>query len=88
LSQWWKSRRSSRCHNFFAARREISRALPRLGYRIGGESGYLAARGLVQIATMGAVLATQIDGLFDSFDESALPLQASETPDEVEQFSA
>ena len=37
----------------------------RLGYRIGGESGYLAARGLVQIATMGAVLATQIDGLFD-----------------------
>lgn len=36
-----------------------------LGYRIGGESGYLAARGLVQIATMGAVLASQIDGLFD-----------------------
>ncbi|MEO8052634.1 MAG: aminotransferase class V-fold PLP-dependent enzyme [Acidobacteriota bacterium] len=37
----------------------------RLGYRIGGESGYLAARGLVQIATMGAVIASQIDGLFD-----------------------
>jgi aspartate aminotransferase-like enzyme len=36
-----------------------------LGYRIGGESGYLAARGLVQIATMGAVLASQINGLFD-----------------------
>jgi aspartate aminotransferase-like enzyme len=37
----------------------------RLGYRIGGESGYLAARGLVQIATMGAVLASQVNGLFD-----------------------
>ena len=37
----------------------------RLGYRIGGESGYLAARGLVQIATMGAVMLSQIDGLFD-----------------------
>jgi len=36
-----------------------------LGYRIGGESGYLAARGLVQIATMGAVLASQVNGLFD-----------------------
>jgi aspartate aminotransferase-like enzyme len=36
-----------------------------LGYSIGGESGYLAARGLVQIATMGAVLAAQINGLFD-----------------------
>jgi aspartate aminotransferase-like enzyme len=36
-----------------------------LGYRIGGESGYLAARGLVQIATMGAVFASQINGLFD-----------------------
>jgi aspartate aminotransferase-like enzyme len=36
-----------------------------LGYRIGGESGYLAARGLVQIATMGAVLATQVNTLFD-----------------------
>ena len=36
-----------------------------LGYRIGGESGYLAARGLVQIATMGAVLASQINSLFD-----------------------
>lgn len=36
-----------------------------LGYRIGGESGYLAARGLVQIATMGAVFANQINGLFD-----------------------
>ena len=36
-----------------------------LGYRIGGESGYLAARGLVQIATMGAVLASQVNALFD-----------------------
>ena len=36
-----------------------------LGYLIGGESGYLAARGLVQIATMGAVLASQVNGLFD-----------------------
>jgi len=36
-----------------------------LGYRIGGESGYLAARGLVQIATMGAVQASQVDSLFD-----------------------
>lgn len=37
----------------------------RLGYQIGGESGYLAARGLVQIATMGAVLASQVNTLFD-----------------------
>jgi aspartate aminotransferase-like enzyme len=36
-----------------------------LGYRIGGESGYLAARGLVQIATMGAVFTGQINTLFD-----------------------
>jgi aspartate aminotransferase-like enzyme len=36
-----------------------------LGYRIGGESGYLAARGLVQIATMGAVFSGQINTLFD-----------------------
>lgn len=36
-----------------------------LGYRIGGESGYLAARGLVQIATMGAVFSGQINALFD-----------------------
>ena len=36
-----------------------------LGYRIGGESGYLAVRGLVQIATMGAVQASQVDRLFD-----------------------
>jgi hypothetical protein len=36
-----------------------------LGYRIGGESGYLAARGLVQIATMGAVQARHVDSLFD-----------------------
>jgi aspartate aminotransferase-like enzyme len=37
----------------------------RLGFQIGGESGYLAARGLVQIATMGAVLASQVNTLFD-----------------------
>lgn len=36
-----------------------------LGYRIGGESGYLATRGLVQIATMGAVFSGQINALFD-----------------------
>jgi aspartate aminotransferase-like enzyme len=36
-----------------------------LGYRIGGESGYLAARGLVQIANMGAVFSSQINTLFD-----------------------
>jgi aspartate aminotransferase-like enzyme len=36
-----------------------------LGYQIGGESGYLAERGLVQIANMGAVSAGQIEGLFD-----------------------
>ena len=35
------------------------------GYDIGGQSGYLAERRLVQIATMGAVMAAQIDGLFD-----------------------
>ena len=37
----------------------------RLGYSIGGESGYLAQRGLVQIANMGAVRAEQIEQLFD-----------------------
>ena len=36
-----------------------------LGYSIGGESGYLAKRGLVQIANMGAVRAEQIEQLFD-----------------------
>jgi aspartate aminotransferase-like enzyme len=36
-----------------------------LGYSIGGESGYLRRRGLVQIATMGAILATHIEDLFD-----------------------
>ena len=35
-----------------------------LGYWIGGESGYLHSRGLVQIATMGAVLAAHIEDLF------------------------
>jgi aspartate aminotransferase-like enzyme len=34
------------------------------GYRIGGESGYLAQRGFVQIATMGAVVANHIHELF------------------------
>jgi aspartate aminotransferase-like enzyme len=37
----------------------------KLGYSIGGESGYLAQRGLVQIANMGAVRAEQIEQLFD-----------------------
>jgi aspartate aminotransferase-like enzyme len=36
-----------------------------LGYSIGGESHYLADRGLVQIANMGAVQAEQIERLFD-----------------------
>ena len=35
-----------------------------LGYWIGGESGYLRARGLVQIATMGAVFDSHIEDLF------------------------
>jgi aspartate aminotransferase-like enzyme len=36
-----------------------------LGYSIGGESAYLAQRGLVQIANMGAVKAEQLEQLFD-----------------------
>jgi len=36
----------------------------KLGYWIGGESGYLHTRGLVQIATMGAVIAAHIEDLF------------------------
>ena len=36
-----------------------------LGYWIGGESGYLAARELVQIANMGAVTCRHIDDFFD-----------------------
>jgi aspartate aminotransferase-like enzyme len=35
------------------------------GYWIGGESGYLAARGLVQIANMGAIHAGHIDAFFN-----------------------
>src|SRR5262249_41798623 len=35
-----------------------------LGYWIGGESGYLKRRGLVQIATMGAVVGSHIEDLF------------------------
>jgi len=35
-----------------------------LGYWIGGESGYLQRRGLVQIATMGAVAGAHIEDLF------------------------
>jgi aspartate aminotransferase-like enzyme len=35
-----------------------------LGFRIGGESGYLAQRGYVQIATMGAVTKNHIQELF------------------------
>ena len=37
----------------------------RWGFAIGGQSGYLAKRRLVQIATMGAVQASQVDRLFD-----------------------
>jgi aspartate aminotransferase-like enzyme len=36
-----------------------------LGYWIGGESGYLAARKLVQIANMGAITCRHIDDFFD-----------------------
>jgi hypothetical protein len=36
-----------------------------LGYWIGGESAYLAARGLVQIANMGAVNRCHIDDFFE-----------------------
>ncbi len=36
-----------------------------LGYQIGGESGYLLERGLVQIANMGAIRAHHIEELFD-----------------------
>ena len=35
------------------------------GFQIGGESGYLARRGYVQIATMGAVTANHIEELFE-----------------------
>ena len=42
------------------------------GYLIGGESNYLASRGLVQIATMGAVQRHHIDQFFDD-----VSLQAS-----------
>lgn len=37
----------------------------KLGFRIGGESGYLAKRGFVQIATMGAVKDYHIEELFE-----------------------
>jgi aspartate aminotransferase-like enzyme len=37
----------------------------RWGYEIAGQSGYLADRGLVQIAVMGHVTAAQIRGLFE-----------------------
>ena len=35
------------------------------GYAIGGQSGYLAERRLVQIATMGAVTIEELAGLFE-----------------------
>jgi aspartate aminotransferase-like enzyme len=41
----------------------------KLGYAIGGESGYLAQRRFVQIATMGAVTRPQIEPLFDKLQE-------------------
>jgi aspartate aminotransferase-like enzyme len=40
------------------------------GYWIGGESGYLRRRGLVQIATMGAVSASHIDDLFQQLADA------------------
>lgn len=40
----------------------------RWGYQIGGQSGYLAERGLVQIAVMGAVTREQVDPLLDRLD--------------------
>jgi aspartate aminotransferase-like enzyme len=36
-----------------------------LGYWVGGESGYLARRGLTQIANMGAIFPEHIEDLFD-----------------------
>jgi len=38
------------------------------GYAIGGQSGYLAEKRLVQIATMGAVTRDQFSSLFDHID--------------------
>jgi aspartate aminotransferase-like enzyme len=38
------------------------------GYAIGGESGYLTQRRLVQIATMGAITRDRFDGLFDHLE--------------------
>ena len=35
-----------------------------LGYWVGGESGYLARRGLTQIANMGAIFPEHIEDLF------------------------
>jgi len=43
------------------------------GFWIGGESGYMAKRGLVQIATMGAIECRHIEDLFAAH----VPLQAS-----------
>jgi aspartate aminotransferase-like enzyme len=42
------------------------------GFAIGGQSGYLAARRLVQIATMGAVTREDCARLFKHFQEAAL----------------
>ena len=42
----------------------LQRCLAR-GYQLGGESGYLAARGWVQIATMGAILSHHVEGFFN-----------------------
>lgn len=39
------------------------------GYAIGGQSGYLAERRLVQIATMGAVTREQVEGLFEQLGQ-------------------
>jgi aspartate aminotransferase-like enzyme len=47
------------------------------GYTIGGQSGYLAERRLVQIATMGAVRPEELAGFFDHFQRWRSPRSRS-----------
>ena len=52
------------------------------GYAIGGQSGYLAEKRLVQIATMGAVTRDMFCSLFDHIARwlTSTPVPVAETP--------
>ena len=46
------------------------------GYQVAGHSGYLAERGLVQIATMGDLAPADVAGFFDALAQDRAPVAA------------